>query len=272
MAIALTEFTAMSGFRPLAEIAGYLNSYPEFRALVPSAQRFQQAIGAGSVAEREALMALFAELMGADGDGVKEQLELLLARTRESGAEEDRLVRQLSSEYPGDVGVFCVFVLNVLELAPGEAFYMGPNDPHAYISGDCVECMATSDNVVRAGLTPKLRDVPVLLDMLTYEYGTPEAKLLRPAPVAGGTLIYDPPIEEFAVLCTRVAPSHTEELPAVDGPRVLIVADGRGSMAVCAESFALEPGTVFYIYPNSPVALSAAGGQPLVTYAAQCQA
>jgi mannose-6-phosphate isomerase class I len=34
--------------------------------------------------------------------------------------------------------------------------------------GDCVECMACSDNVVRAGLTPKLKDVETLVQMLTF--------------------------------------------------------------------------------------------------------
>ena len=34
---------------------------------------------------------------------------------------------------------------------------------------DCMECMACSDNVVRAGLTPKFIDVPVLCEMLKYD-------------------------------------------------------------------------------------------------------
>lgn len=38
-----------------------------------------------------------------------------------------------------------------------QAMYLAANVPHAYLSGEAVECMATSDNVVRAGLTPKLR-------------------------------------------------------------------------------------------------------------------
>ena len=38
-----------------------------------------------------------------------------------------------------------------------QAIYLAANVPHAYISGELVECMATSDNVIRAGLTPKLR-------------------------------------------------------------------------------------------------------------------
>ncbi len=40
--------------------------------------------------------------------------------------------------------------------------------PHAYLKGNCVECMAMSDNVVRAGLTPKFKDVDLLLRMLVY--------------------------------------------------------------------------------------------------------
>ena len=38
-----------------------------------------------------------------------------------------------------------------------QAIYLAANEPHAYVSGQIIECMATSDNVVRAGLTPKLR-------------------------------------------------------------------------------------------------------------------
>ena len=61
-------------------------------------------------------------------------------------------------------------LLNTLELATGECFFMGPNEPHAYISGDCVEIMALSDNVIRSGLTPKFKDVTTLMNMLHYRY------------------------------------------------------------------------------------------------------
>lgn len=39
--------------------------------------------------------------------------------------------------------------------------------------GDCMECMARSDNVVRAGLTPKYKDVDTLASMLTYNTSPP---------------------------------------------------------------------------------------------------
>lgn len=79
------------------------------------------------------------------------------------------LVLNLEKQYPDDVGVIAAFFLNYVKLSPGEALYLGANEPHAYISGECIECMATSDNVVRAGLTPKFRDVQTLCAMLTYK-------------------------------------------------------------------------------------------------------
>jgi mannose-6-phosphate isomerase len=80
------------------------------------------------------------------------------------------LLLRLHSQYPGDRGVFCPLIMNYLQLRSGESFFIGANEPHAYISGDCIECMALSDNVVRAGLTPKFKDVETLCGMLNYRY------------------------------------------------------------------------------------------------------
>lgn len=79
---------------------------------------------------------------------------------------------RLEKQYPGDVGVIAAFLFNYVKLSPGEALYLGANEPHAYLFGECIECMATSDNVVRAGLTPKNRDVETLCSMLTYKQVT----------------------------------------------------------------------------------------------------
>ncbi|KAJ2653191.1 Mannose-6-phosphate isomerase [Coemansia sp. RSA 1250] len=269
MSIALTDFIALSGFRPLEQISEFLTTYPEFNALVPnSSSAFKQAALAGSDAEkRMALKGLFAELMNAHKDDVQVQLDALVQRV--SGEKEAALVQRLSKEYPGDVGCFCVFMLNVLELKPGQAFYMGPNDPHAYIYGDCVECMATSDNVVRAGLTPKLRDVPVLIDMLTYDYGSPEHKLLQPQ-VEGKHKIYDPPIDEFTVKCTTVEKGEQAALDPIGGPQILLVAEGHGILAAGEDTLPLSPGFVYFVCPGIHCTITSQETS-LVTFTAQCQ-
>ncbi|KAG5052332.1 hypothetical protein JHK87_004530 [Glycine soja] len=83
--------------------------------------------------------------------------------------DKEQLVLWLEKQYPSDVGVIADFFVNHVKLAPDEALFLGANEPHAYICGECIECMATSDNVVRAGLTPKHRDVQTLCSMLTYK-------------------------------------------------------------------------------------------------------
>lgn len=75
----------------------------------------------------------------------------------------------LEKQYPNDVGVLAALLLNHVKLEPGDGLYIGANEPHAYLYGECIECMAASDNVVRAGLTPKYMDVKTLCSMLTYK-------------------------------------------------------------------------------------------------------
>ena len=106
-----------------------------------------------------------------------------LAGSKDALSSVDALALRLSQEYPGDVGVFCAYLMCYRVLQPGQAVFLGANEPHAYLKGDCVEIMAESDNVIRAGLTPKLRDVHTLIDMLTYS--TPSAPF-HPASVLEG--------------------------------------------------------------------------------------
>lgn len=62
---------------------------------------------------------------------------------------------------------------------------------------DCVECMACSDNTIRAGLTPKFKDVDVLCDSLNYNMISPP--YFKPSDERYGIVLYAPPVEEFAV-------------------------------------------------------------------------
>lgn len=92
--------------------------------------------------------------------------------------------------------------------------FLKADDIHAYLAGDIMECMAASDNVVRAGFTPKFKDVPTLSSMLTYSYAPIEEQKLETTDYAyckmnaaafksnSSCTLYDPPIEEFAVLRT----------------------------------------------------------------------
>lgn len=60
--------------------------------------------------------------------------------------------------------------------------------------------MACSDNVVRAGLTPKLKDVPTLVEMLTYKCESGSVKRFKSTKIDEYAEIFRPPIQDFAVV------------------------------------------------------------------------
>ena len=74
----------------------------------------------------------------------------------------------LVDRYPADPGVLVTLLLNHVVLAAGEAMFIDAGVIHAYTSGFGVEIMAASDNVLRAGLTPKHVDIPELLEIANF--------------------------------------------------------------------------------------------------------
>ncbi len=127
------------------------------------------------------------------------------------------------------------------------------------------------DNVVRAGLTPKLRDVPTLLSMLTYSATSPTNQLMEKVSYKNTrrTILYDPPIDEFAVLVTQLEEGEEEEHPAIHGPSIFIVIRSAGSFewnnALESHDFKGD-GEVFFIGAGTSVKFKASG--TLVVYRA----
>ncbi len=219
LALALTDFDCLCGFRPAHEIAAFLHDVPEFAALVgaDAARAFTAATSTTTSAAlsdeqcataKAALQALFRAVYAASPECVERTTAALAQRCRAATEAPlrgiDKPLRQLilstHGHFPNDVGLFALFLLNRLLLRPGEAIFLGANEPHAYLAGDCVECMACSDNVVRAGLTPKLKDVDTLCAMLTYRAGAPE--VLRGERLDAHDsvrVVYAPPIKDFCL-------------------------------------------------------------------------
>jgi mannose-6-phosphate isomerase len=235
MALALEDFEALCGFAPHEEIAPVLEAVPELRRCCGEAATDAYVVS-DVPGRKAALKAVFTALMTAPADLVATcvgEMRDRLQSKRIAGdlTPKEDLVLRLEEQYPGDVGVLSAWFLNYMSLKAGEAIFLAANVPHAYLSGELVECMATSDNVIRAGLTPKMRDTGVLCESLTYEQGPPE--------VLGGEhkgdshlALYRPPFREFEIW--RLAPlaGETATLAAARGPMVMLVQ--RGSLEVLA--------------------------------------
>lgn len=273
MAIAVTEFEGFCGFRPLEEIHKVLATVPELVELVgeDESDSFKKAVRGHEHAKegseqdklnRKALKSLFGALMNAPEAKVAEQAEKLVARAKDDpndfaglagGSELAHLIIRLNDEFPNDIGLFCGgLLLNYVKLSPGEAMFLRAKDPHAYISGDIIECMAASDNVVRAGFTPKFKDVKNLVSMLTYSYSPVQEQKMKPlhferASGDGKFTLYNPPIAEFAVLECRIPQGHAASVKAIDGPSIIVGTAGKGKLSGDGVSLDFDTGNVFFI-------------------------
>ncbi|CAN4090558.1 unnamed protein product [Withania somnifera] len=265
MALALTEFEALCGFISLEELKLIVQTVPEIVELVGIA-RAEQVLELNEHGGKEkgklVLQSVLTELMSASKDVVAEVIAKLISRLHVKDqarqlTEKEQVVLRLEKQYPADVGVLAAFLLNYVKLNPGEALYLGANEPHAYIYGDCVECMATSDNVVRAGLTPKHRDVKTLCSMLTYRQGFPE--ILQGTAVNPHVVRYIPPFDEFEVdRC--ILPEHsTAEFPAIPSPSIFMVVEGEGRVTTSSNEIIRE-GVVFFAPANTSITISTPSG------------
>jgi len=174
---ALERFTALCGFRRRSEVAEGLE-----RLGVP-----QLVVAAGELraAGDDGLARLFGGLLTRDPEERRSLAEEIAraVRGREGESPELAVVAELAGQHPGDVGIVSPLLLNLVELAPGEALFLAAGELHSYLSGVAVELMANSDNVLRGGLTPKHVDVLELLDTLTFREGLPV--VLEPGEDAG---------------------------------------------------------------------------------------
>ncbi|CAD6441383.1 51f998a4-7113-48d0-92b2-2fa63a5fc783 [Sclerotinia trifoliorum] len=306
MTIAITPFDGLCGFRPLAEISHFLSTVPSLKKVVgqSEAEDFQSAIKGQETSDKQkdeeknkkALQRVFTALMNAKKEDVEKASEELVAAAQEEGEnfaggggtsnegkELADLVIRLNKQFPGDIGLFVQFFLNYVKLEVGEAMFLKADDIHAYLSGDIIECMAASDNVVRAGFTPKFKDVDTLTSMLTYSYAPISEQKMDPVDYPYATLnatayssgssaiLYDPPIAEFSVVKTdlkkRGAKATFEQ---ITGPSIFICTTGNGKISVGPKVEEVKPGYVYFVGATAEVVLEAED-EDFTTFKAFCE-
>jgi mannose-6-phosphate isomerase len=149
-----------------------------------------------------------------------------------------------------------------------------------------MECMAASDNVVRAGLTPKFKDTDTLVSMLTYNFAPIEEQKMTPTEYPYVTLnrkaysssssveLYDPPIEEFSVVRTRLRGLESKAtFEPLAGPSIIICTAGKGKISVGSTTEEVKEGYVFFVGATAECVLESEGGEDdeFVTFKAFCE-
>jgi mannose-6-phosphate isomerase len=170
----------------------------------------------------------------------------------ESLRDSARWVRALADLYPTDPGVLAPLLLELVTLAPGDGLFVGAGVLHSYLVGAGVEVQASSDNVLRGGLTGKHVDVPELLRTVRFEPASGQP--IGPRPVAPGLDVYDVPVADFTVWRARPDGSVPVPVPGA-GPCIAVCVQG----VVQVSGLRLAPGAAAYVPAVVPLVVAGAG-------------
>ncbi|HSD27714.1 MAG TPA: mannose-6-phosphate isomerase, class I [Vicinamibacteria bacterium] len=238
LVVAFTSFRALKGFRPAEEILAAFRGFacPVLEAPLQALERRRDA---------GAVRGLFASLMSLKDEARVALVEAGVSAARGRADAAAAWVGRLQERYPGDVGVLSPLFLNLVELRPEEAIFLGAGELHAHLEGTAVEIMANSDNVLRGGLTPKHVDVEELLAVATFEPGPPE--VLRPEAVAPGERIYRTRAREFEMGLLDVSPGMAHASPPGRGVELLLGLEGETRLLSDGREHPLGRGRSYFV-------------------------
>lgn len=234
---ALTDYTAMNGFRPISEILAHFHylDIPELGSLVNDLAGDQTPNG---------LASFFSGLLSLHGEQKEVALMMLIMKAKLSPTPLFNLIIELEEQYPGDVGLFAPLILNVIALKPGQAMYLDAETPHAYIKGTGLEIMANSDNVLRAGLTPKYMDVNELVSCTKFNEKPIDRLLLQPLE-QDGVMEYPIPVEDFKF---AILSNSQQRKIKTEGAEILLPLDGAMTLThQCGETCVIDKGQSVFI-------------------------
>lgn len=201
--VALSDFWLVQGFQSDQKILDTLHANPELR---PVADYF----------EKYGLEKTYGHLMTMPQEDVNQLLKPLGARIKPL-YENNKLDKRDINFWAArayftynrkgicDRGIFSLYLMNLVFLKPGEGIYQAPGVLHAYMEGQNIECMATSDNVIRGGLTSKHIDIDQLLKIVVFKSVEPE--IIHPE-----NGVYPTPASEFQL--TKIDSAGRITIPA----------------------------------------------------------
>ena len=222
---ALTRFEVLAGMRTQQDAVALLTELG-VADLGPVAATIADASGAEGLTR--ALAQLLAWPEGQRAALVAEVVAACAAVAERGGryAAACAAAVRVAADHPGDIGIVGSLLMRHATLAPGQAVFLPAGGLHAYLHGTGVELLANSDNVVRAGLTPKHIDVAELLKLTDPAVAVP---VIEPRPVGGGIFDYDSPAPEFHLYRADLGAGEVT-LPGADGARVVLCTEGSGTL------------------------------------------
>lgn len=221
--VALEDFHTLCGFRdPAVTIALF-----EALEVGPPIERIIGPLRArGGQAGLQEVFLMVLAIKEQQADIVDALLAAAVARRHETGELGDfaRTALELDDAFPRDPGIIAALLMNRVFLTPGQGLYTPAGVMHAHLRGTGIEVMASSDNVIRGGLTTKHIAVDELVRAVDFSWGEPE--VIDPTETAPGVFDYPTHCLEFDVWRIEATPDRPIEVPTPEGARIALVTRG----------------------------------------------
>lgn len=248
MIVALTEFTAMAGFRDPVESA------QTFRTLADLVSDDKLAATLATLADQLAdglIHEVFSQLVDTASAFWQPHgwTRMIFTAVQKADLDDVYLANAFDAAtiHPDDPGALVTLLMNLVHLSPGEALFISDGTIHAYVAGLGLEIMATSDNVIRGGLTIKHVDLDELDRVVSYSPGP--APFLEPR-VEHATGVtsqhFSPPVTDFALSRYDIEPGHQLTLTPKT-PHIAVCSSGTGQLISDGAATALAPGAGTYL-------------------------
>ncbi|MCI4011304.1 mannose-6-phosphate isomerase, class I [Brevibacterium sp. ZH18] len=250
---ALTEFHALTGFRPRKAVRATFERMLSLSLSPDSLDFLGDVIGAlRPLNETKAFSRAVEMVLGdprspgfVDEAAAQTLAEPPFGHASRIGSSVDpgQTFRELVADYPSDPGVLVALMLNRVHLQPGEALIMESGVLHAYLYGTGIEIMASSDNVLRGGLTSKHIDIPELGAVAKFSSAPP--RMVEPD--RDGILLGT--TEDFALQALRCPRLKKIERR---GASIVLCTSGTISLTSLGSSVTLSRGESVFVAANEP--------------------
>ncbi|QNE02535.1 mannose-6-phosphate isomerase, class I [Vibrio vulnificus] len=245
---ALTFYKAMNGFRTIEEIVSLFDQAKVETLRLDLEKLILQPTSTGLKAFFDVVMNLSAERKQR---ALAELLQAVDQPAKTAKAREAfELIKEFRQDYRDDIGLFSPLLLNIVELEPGEAMFLHAETPHAYVKGTGLEIMANSDNVLRAGLTPKHMDIAELIANTNFISTDRDKLILKPFNIENKTA-YPIPVEDFSFEIVNV--ETTERRQYVRSAEILFCIEGNCAIRHGSDVVTIAAGESVFVCNSTKV-------------------
>jgi mannose-6-phosphate isomerase len=255
LAVALTDFWVLHGFKPVNKLTATLQSIPELRGLLEifNSTGYDQLYKTVMEMPQQSVNQLLQPLLDrivplyTSGQLEKSEEDFWAARAAlifaENGKNEPRAI---------DRGIFSIYFFNLLRLRKGEGLFQDAGVPHAYLEGQNVEIMANSDNVLRGGLTNKYIDVKELMKHVKFEETVPN--IIAPKSINKYEQLYRTGAPDFRLSRFIMTKDDECTFESASG-EILFILEGSVSIAFGKDRLLLKRGEAAFIISHYEVSL-----------------